>query len=41
MSIFLSSWRWRFVAWVTALAFIVLFVYSIAQLYNAVMGGGA
>jgi hypothetical protein len=41
MRLFLLSWRWRFVTWVTALVFIALFVYAIAQLYGALTGGGA
>jgi hypothetical protein len=39
--LFLSSWRWRFVGWLTALVFIVLFVYALVQLYGTVAGGGA
>gem|GEM_PF-3232361 len=38
---FLSSWRWRIVAWITALVFTALLVYTIVQLYGALTGGGA
>jgi hypothetical protein len=41
MRLFLSSRRWRLVTWVTALVFLVLFIYAIVQLYSALSGGGA
>lgn len=36
---FLSSWRWRVVEWLTALAFTLLFAYTVVQLYRALTGG--